>query len=358
MSTSPIAMLISAARAAPSADNSQPLRYHWDGAVLAISYDEARVGGTTFPADSPATSLALGCALENIRQMAAALAQPIRIEWLLRGEALVNVTLEVAPTPTAEQLSQAQALPLFSRHTNRFAHEPVDWAGAVAEGVEVCAAGEADIRPFEGKAPIGALASLVERASRIRFQTQAVHELLGPSLRFTSAEVARGDGLDLQTMGLPPGGGLFMKLTRSWPRMRALNKLGAYRAMAAIDAQPVARSGLVLAVCGHNSRRGAVDAGSVLQRSWIQLNHVGLAVHPYYVIADQLSRLDAGEVPPELVPLAQEIRSETRQQLGLDSEKALYMLLRVGRPKGEVPRSRRLPKEQLFTSTDPSGRGQ
>jgi len=58
--------LASAARAAPSADSSQPFDFSWNGREFVVSFSVTRTQGKLFDASSPATLLSLGACLENV----------------------------------------------------------------------------------------------------------------------------------------------------------------------------------------------------------------------------------------------------------------------------------------------------
>lgn len=55
-----VKFLVTAGLQAPTADNSQPWHFSWDGSCLALSYDADRVSGLTFPSNDPATLLSVG----------------------------------------------------------------------------------------------------------------------------------------------------------------------------------------------------------------------------------------------------------------------------------------------------------
>ena len=345
-------LLVAAAQAAPSADNNQPHHFHWDGETLAVFYDAARVSGYTFAATSPATLMALGAIAENIRQLADF--TEVSIDVAVQGEACER--LDVRPAEAAglspSTLAAAARLPLFERHTNRAAYRKTPVEPRVLDAVAVMAEGAARVRLVAAPENRKAVVELVNKASQIRFQTPAVHEWLGACLRFTPAEIARADGLDIRTMGLPPGGGLFMKLTQDWGRMKILNRLGAYKFMAGVDSGTLGAAPAIFAITGAADPGGAVDAGRLLQRLWIYLNQEGLAVQPYYVVTDQLNRNKEGAVPEHLQDIANWLDERTRDVFGLQAGETLHMLLRCGKPSREVPRSLRLPAERVFTAAD------
>jgi hypothetical protein len=346
-----LSLLVSAVQAAPSADNNQPHYFRWDGDTLAVRYDEARVSGYTFAATSPATLMALGGIAENIRQLADFTGIPIDV--VCHGESFEQ--LDARPGDVGglshSTLAAAARLPLFERHTNRAAYRKKPVEPRVLDTAEMMAEGAARVMLVGSPEGREAVVELVNKASQIRFQTPAVHEWLGACLRFTPAEVARADGLDIRTMGLPPGGGLFMKLTQDWGRMKMLNRLGAYKFMAGVDSGTLGAAPAIFAITGSAEAPGIVDSGRLLERLWIYLNKEGLAVQPYYVVTDQLTRYREGEVPEPLRELARWLDERTRAIFGLSSGESLHMLLRCGEPSREVPRSLRLPVDSVFSVT-------
>jgi hypothetical protein len=194
------------------------------------------------------------------------------------------------------------------------------------------------------------IALLIKTASEIRFQTKEVHEWLGESLRFTKEDVKKADGLDLRTLALPPGGAIFLKLISSWNRMKMLNRVGMYRLLAQIDAAPIKVAPAIVALIAPATPQGAVDAGRLLCRSWTYLNEQGIAVHPYYVVADQLARLEAGTIPEQLVGKATNLKLDSTEAFATAEGETLHMLMRVGYPKrNNPPTSLRLPVDTVFS---------
>jgi hypothetical protein len=227
-----VRFLAEAGRAAPSADNSQPWRFRWGKTSMCIR--QATGEHELLPAEHPATQIALGAVIENLAQAAAAIGLPFDAAAV---EAAADQPIAQLTVDTGAAVPHdAHSLPLFGRHTNRFpfASSPLpasllQWASEQREDSARCMV-------WEDRKQIRALSRLVRQASEARFQTQEIHEWLGQSLRFTSDEVARGDGLDVATLHLPPGGRQMLRATRDWKRMRLFNRFGAYKGFARAEA--------------------------------------------------------------------------------------------------------------------------
>ena len=144
------------------------------------------------------------------------------------------------------------------------------------------------------------------------------------SLRLTPDDVARGDGLDVETLDLPPGGGLLLRLISDWSRMKRLNRLGMYRMLAAVDSRPVAGAPALLAITGAADAHTCLAAGRVLAQAWYRLEAAGVAVQPYYVISDMLERLHRDGIPAPLLDEARTLAADTTRVFGLaDGERML-----------------------------------
>jgi hypothetical protein len=187
------------------------------------------------------------------------------------------------------------------------------------------------------------VADLLRRSGELRFQTPELVAMLSDSLRHNEAEVARGDGLDVRTLALPPGGGQFLKTAAKPGVLRALNGLRLHKLLARIDAQPVARAPALLYLSGPSDRASLVDAGRLLERTWIHLNAAGIAVHPYYALSDQLHRFAANRIALPLLPQAGALAAQAHEVLDFGPGELPQMILRIGYPVRPAPRSRRLP---------------
>ncbi len=342
-----VSALASAAQLAPSADNSQPWHLHWDGAKLHLQYDAKRVAGKTFPADSPSTLLSIGSVIEIILTCA--------MQW--------GVTARFSPsdTPGADNdygyfelcnEAPSPAVPppaVGERHCNRLSYKSAAVNAALIDKYSAATQGKARCVTYTNTTALKSLAQLAKQASQIRFQTEEVHKWLGRSLRFDRESIAQGDGLDVNTLDLPPGGGLFLRMISDWNTMRRLNRVGAYRLLSHIDAAPLAKGPAIACIVAPATLSAALDAGRLLQRVWGLINADGLAAHPYYVIADQLARLDAGLIGEQHLGLAQSIKRDTEAALGLTQGETLHMMLRLGEAKKTAVRSKRVPLDKILS---------
>ncbi|HTE14832.1 MAG TPA: hypothetical protein VK642_07120, partial [Burkholderiales bacterium] len=149
---------------------------------------------------------------------------------------------------------------------------------------------------------------------------------------------------------LPPGGKRFLRFTSDWRRLAALNRLGAYKLLALSEVALLSAAPALLCVIGRADARNVIDAGHLMSRIWTDLNVKGIAVHPYYVVTDQINRLHDGTIAKGFEARITAVESELRQLLGLQPDQVLHMILRVGYGKITPVRSRRLAVESVLVN--------
>ncbi|MEE9354949.1 MAG: hypothetical protein V3U75_05105 [Methylococcaceae bacterium] len=342
-----ITALVNAAHFAPSADNSQPLGYSWNGQWLSVFYDSLRVEGRTFGPKSPATLLTVGAALENIIQLANTFQVDLDIEESKIETGPDNEYFRFRVPDPDKALDDYQTHSLFSRHTNRLPYQKKPISADIFEKLQGLSEGDARILVISDRSAIKDAGRLVNDASKIRFQTREVHEWLGKSLRFKKKEVDSGDGLDIATLGLPPGGSLTLKIIKDWRRMAVLNRFGVYKLLSFIDSQPVKQAPGLVAIISPGGYEESLSAGKLMVRTWGMLNQENLGVQPYFVISDQMFRLEGHTVPSPLVEQAGQLATSAKRLFSLNNSEKLQMLFRVGYEKRKPIHSRRIPIEDV-----------
>ena len=344
-----VSSLVSAGSRAPSADNGQPWHFSWDGVALTLALDTPRAQAG-LGADHPAVLLAMGACLENLVQAATRAGIPpagMQFSAADGNQGLLRISVPPgSAAPAAVDLRDFTA-----RHTSRVPFDRAPLPAALLQDSRNAREGQAQVAVFAEPEDIARVAGLIGSASESRFQNPEIHQWLVESLRLTEAQAARGDGLDVATLGLPPGGRLLMRLIADWGRMAFLNRFGAYKLLAKVEALSVAQCGAVIAIVSPTwGAQDMLSAGRLLERTWLLLNHQGLAVHPYFVLSDQLYRRDLGRLPAGHVAPVNALAAASRA-LFQDPGQQPAVLLRVGHTAVQVPRSRRLPVSQVFTST-------
>lgn len=327
--------VIELAVTAPSADNSQPWRFvkndnHWE-----VNYNYAG-SKDVFGPSGHATLLSTGALSFNLEQICGKMNTSSSID------ALGNWRLSFIPP---QQISEATETLLRQRHTNRHPfNSPSDYK--VFKQIKIN--DQLRVQLVEEPSSIRQIAEAIRICSELRFKNQELHEWLFSSIRWTQSEVAKGDGLDLKTLHLPPGGSAFMKFISSWSRMSILNSLGISKFMALIDSLPVRHAPALIVISSKQYPQLAWQAGKTLAQVWTALNKNGIAVHPYYVITDIAYRSQGKKLNASAEKKAIRALSITRDALKLDANELPHIVLRIGNPTVTPERSRRKTPESFL----------
>lgn len=331
--------LADAAQAAPSADNSQPWTFAWDGESFTLSITENKPNNHSLKRGHPAVILALGCACENIIQALQSIGisnirPEINAKHLSIGFRLDNGILSNTIVHSDDNLA------LFQRHTNRFPFKKNSLPEKIREQLSLLQEKEAKVHLYETDEAFSYWAQQIRAASEVRFQSQDIHEWLGDSLRFSKAEVLSNNGLDVKTLDLPPGGKQILAFTTKWSRMAFLNKFGLYKFFAFIESLQLKQAAALVCISSPLTTEGIIDAGRLMERLWIDLNSQNLAVHPYFVLSDQIYR-HYNELVPE--HLKADVNSLTKniEARSFGKMNHLQIVLRIGEPTVDPVRSRR-----------------
>ena len=335
-------VLAEAARAAPSADNSQPWQFSCNATHFFCHYS-ARSALDPFGPGGHATLLSVGAVAENLHQLLGGRIEPA-LEDLAQGAPYFSVPL-IDPPSSAAGVSH----PLFVRHTNRFPFKRQPVPTALIAELATMFEGPTRLVLLGEQSARNRLADIAKTCCQARFCNRELHEWLMDSLRWPNEQRESDDGLDVNTLDLPPGGRRFMRFIRPWQRLERLNHwLGLYRVMALAEVQPLRQGPLIACVVGEETPQGSFSAGRLMQRTWLHLNSRGWAVHPFYVVPDQYTRLRAGRLPDPWVAPVTRALADLPALVGLSHGERMHMALRIGLPTKTPPRSRRLALDRLL----------
>lgn len=327
----------------PSADNSQPWRFAaMDGHGICCRYRRSHGRVDPFGPVGHATLLSAGAMQESVEHLYGSDAesdlQLAAEPWEIR-----------MPSESMPDMESPAAIALLNRHTNRLPYRRAEvcWqppARLWTRGCRTIITTNRDV--------VSVIGRTVRDCSAARFSSQELHAWLFSALRWTANEVQQGDGLDVATLHLPPGGKKIMRFIAPWNRMQWMNRLSAHKVMAAIDAMLVRQAPAIISIVGGKDALSVWEAGRLMHACWLSLNAAGYAVHPYYVVSDIANRLEAGKLAPTWRKTAAAAMASLREALGLSRDQGVHILLRVGRPGPTQPvRSQRLPVEKLIAPT-------
>ncbi len=221
-----IAQLAATGALAPTPDNAQAFQMTWTGRQLEVGYAERHSATNVFNAHSHATLLGIGALAYNLD--AALAANGVSGQW--------TWTADVAA------VWQPGAAPAFPPPSRRRAGRPSAIRTATRSSAMRCRARWWRAWAPSAKAITGSRCSR-ERAGRRwcgwsdwprkrAFATKRCTTGCSAACAIRRPQVAAGDGLDMNSLGLPPGGRALMNFISDWPRMRALNRIGAYKLLA------------------------------------------------------------------------------------------------------------------------------
>jgi hypothetical protein len=321
----------------PSADNSQPWRFHVQGNSLSVHFLE-RQPSSLFGCDAHATLLSIGGMAHALKACGAT------ISWhdLALGQPYFTAHLpDAAPR---------DAKPFLERHTNR---HPCKKGGISMDSLRAISINpdlvDARVDWIVDPNMINSLARSVGELSYIRFTNKAQHASLMKSLRFTQAEIAQGDGLDINTLHLPPGGRAFMKWITPWERAQALHKIGIARVMAMAEQKAFSTCGAICVISGKFDENSTLNSGAMMIEIWKELNLMRLAVQPWYVLSEgsaQYTFLANSDSKVAINP-PNETYDWIRRLLQLPNGSKIHMALKVSISQTDVTRSRRLELSEL-----------
>lgn len=343
--------ILARARRAPSAENSQPFRFRWDGERLFVLHRPERArrsgGGRHHEA-----LLGLGCLLvaleiaagqEGLRLRAEAGVQdPGQPVW-----AVLRLLPGGCPDPRAALLLERRCT---DRRLFRGGAAPAGLAEELSawteEGVGLYALGE----------PAPALWAFLRAAEGLVWSDEALWMDVMRWLRTSQREVERTrDGASWRTMGPDLPESRLLDLLRRPEARRLLRRSGA-PSLAGRWFERQLRSSpvrLLITVRGPGVE-ALVRAGRTLMRAWLGLTGLHLGVQPHSQASFFVHEAARGLLPPGLPPAWPALFAEGRrlyaEALGLGPEELPVMLLRAG-PSAHLPEGRRtlrLPLDELL----------
>uniref|UniRef100_A0A832A8P5 Uncharacterized protein n=1 Tax=Desulfacinum infernum TaxID=35837 RepID=A0A832A8P5_9BACT len=273
--------LLDAAVQAPSGDNAQPWKFSVKGDTICIQVDPER-DRSFFNVDQVASLIACGAAAENIRIAATGFGLDARVQVPLNvNEENFHAHLALEPAETAPDPLHDW---VWKRHTNRKPFADTRLSPLAAASL-VEAAGifpEARLYLVQDRSRIKKLAHLVYLVDRIRSEDRRLHEHLHRMIRFSEAEALRTrDGFPLKNLEAGRAGEMFLRLSRPWAVMKALNRLGMSRAVALHAARGMAGAAAagLLTVSG-TAPKDFFQGGRALQRIWLTATAHRLSFQP------------------------------------------------------------------------------
>ena len=350
--------MLKVACAAPSADNNQPWKFEAETSRLTVLHDQERQLSSDF--NRMFDLMALGCAVENIVQQAAARGYRTRVNLSPLGastpeqecDRIAELTWENAELIEHEGLANW----IYDRETNRNSYSIQPLAGNESAELSKCVTQGVKLDWIEDRSHLASFANLIGESDKIRFMCRDCHEELHSQLRLNLPDVAcTRDGLDYRTLGLPQGGRWFLRAIKSWSVAGVLNRLGLAKAMTLPGVQVVRQSAAIgLLSLDSSDQQAMFEGGRAFQRLWLTATKLGLSLQPLASLPMVLSNK---ELPEAASTLVGRVRASAKRQLPLGG-RTLLMAFRIGYPK-RTPHVRSLRRDfrESVTYETPSARG-
>ncbi len=130
------------------------------------------------------------------------------------------------------------------------------------------------------------LANMVYKVDQIRTRNRSLHEHLNKMIRFTDQEAQiKRDGFPLKNLEAGIAGEFFLRITKSWPVMNILNKIGISKIVAFHSYQGIVNSsGVGLVIVEGCDKESFLKGGRALERIWLDLTRQGFSVQPMTAI--------------------------------------------------------------------------
>jgi nitroreductase len=276
-----IGALLKAGVQAPSGDNMQPWRFHWDGDLLDLILDAKR-DESLFNVRQLASFVALGAVVENLALAASTYGYRAELQYFPAGSSS-DVVTRIQFHGGAEPGPLAAAI--FERCVNRRSY---DRRATLAPETIAAITNEATLFPGIGICWVTdlerrkRLAKIAARGDRLLFENPEVHGHLFSCIRWTQNEAERTrDGLPITTLELSGVDALMFPKLKHWSLVRRLNLLGLSRVAAMKSGALIRGSSAVgLITVPDASPEAFLQAGRAFQRVWLRATLEKLSFQP------------------------------------------------------------------------------
>jgi len=283
LSTSQKNQLIQAGIFAPSADNSQPVQFHWQNDnTLEIWIDEKRSGKAS---DNRfiLSDIALGAVIENIIIYAQSLPLTTKIDYFPNGEKEELLVAIIYFLPTE---NSAPKECLVSEIPKRCTDRRFPFKGPIKkQTIELLTNAakqhDCDLLSFTCKKAIKRVLPVIQQAETIRFKSKILHQELFSTVHFNNEQSE--EGMPISVLAIEKPAQPIFKQMKKWPVMNFVNKIGGATMLGFRSVRmPILFSpALVLITMNGKDRLSIIKAGQAIQRVWLKASQQGLSVQPY-----------------------------------------------------------------------------
>lgn len=286
--------LVKAASLAPSADNMQPWEFRKQNNNIEIFYAKSRM----LPTDviGMFTWVSIGAAIQNLIVSAAANGLMASLDYCDSQQNNKPVAIvRLSPSAIDKGLFES----ISRRTTNRSPFEAVALNSEVISNLtEVVHGFNAGIHWTTSTSDLDNMASMDANSSYIRLEHKPLHDELFDILRFTRKDIERTRfGLDFASLEIPSYAVFVARALRNWRIYQIISRLGFGKIVAKNLATRIQNAGaLCLITALGRDAVSYMEAGRAMEQLWLAATAKELAIHPYGVLPQYLTKL---EVEPE-----------------------------------------------------------
>lgn len=198
-----------------------------------------------------------------------------------------------------QKRDQALAAAIPGRATNRKPYSPkaltAEEKNALINASKAISGGHMDLVEEKEKIRVLGVASSVNEI--VTLEEPELHRLFVHEIAWTAAEEkARGGGLFLETMELPPPQKFILAhVLRHWGAMNIMGKVGFARMIARDNAKVYSRAAAMGAIIVPDSDSAFIDAGRIMERVWLEATNLGLSVQLLTGVLFMHQRIRSGD---------------------------------------------------------------
>jgi hypothetical protein len=333
-------LILKAGIQAPSGDNLQ----EWRISRQEQGFDIGITGGPHFfEPGNFARCISTGALLYNMEVAARRAGYSTKVGLEKVGDDVVSVSFSKDGKSEPSELFKA----IWDRATVRTPYRtdfswPDEFYSAHQDGKE-------GVLLFRDGEERSALEGAIYGAELIRIGLRPAHDFLSGALRISDKEIARGDGLDYRTLGIPFAPKMTARLLRSWNFMGLVNNTPLQRVYmnASVTRLLDSSEGLGIVTAEDYSKRGFVEAGRNLEKFWLDLTSHGGYLQPFAFFVTMRKRM---EMAPESVQAdcREDFQRVSEQYDGVLGNVKPALFFRYGVAKPPKVRTLRKPVESFL----------
>lgn len=339
---------------APSADNLQPWKFKLLEEGLELSLEENAIQSFC-DAGYLAPYISAGAAIENMRVAASASGLELEAGYLPEKKNplyVARIEFRAAPLKPHPHLGA-----LNQRLTNRkfydrkkkmplSIYDALNRAVASREGFELLWIKKDDPHYRH-------LAKILGDGDQLRFENRRLHKEFFHILRYNNRESERSkDGLSIGALDAGPFSGFLFPFLKSWKRMRFMNLLGMSLSMNFYTRlQMQSSQAAILLVAPGRMPENFIRGGEVMEHLWHEMTLHGLSAQPMeglpiFIIDEQVT--GGSSLSGKQRNLVKRLKDRFFSIFGIDNEKGLIMLFRIGYAPPPTARTLRRPVESFL----------